>query len=105
MSVIWLKLWHHVWQSVKPLVKDFGSSPTEFTMEVLEEMNLSTPDASIPWRTCAHWDKRFGGLKNAVLSQRIGYSSAGCRTSIRADCALQILPSSEPGCEGEKALY
>lgn len=38
MSVIWLKPWQHVWQSLKQLVKDFGSSPTEFTMEVLEEL-------------------------------------------------------------------
>jgi hypothetical protein len=53
MSVIWLKLWQHVWQSLKPLVNDFGSFPTECTMEVLEEINLSTPDASIPWSACA----------------------------------------------------
>jgi len=45
MSVIWLKLWQHVWQSLKPLVNDFCSSPTECTMEVLEELNLLTPDA------------------------------------------------------------
>jgi hypothetical protein len=38
--VIWLELWQNVWQSLKLLVKDFGSSPTEFTMDVLEELNL-----------------------------------------------------------------
>jgi hypothetical protein len=45
MSVIWLKLWPHVWQRLKPLVNDFGSFPTECTMEVLEELNLLAPDA------------------------------------------------------------
>ncbi len=29
MSVIWLKLWQHVWQSLKLLVKVFGFSPTD----------------------------------------------------------------------------
>jgi hypothetical protein len=43
MSVIWLKLWQHVWQSVKLLVKHLDSSLTEFTMDVLEEVDLSTP--------------------------------------------------------------
>jgi len=34
MSVIWLKLWQHVWQSLNLLVKGFGSSPTEFKVEI-----------------------------------------------------------------------
>jgi len=67
---------------LKPLVNDFGS-----------------------FQPNPQWNKRFGGLKNAILSQRIGYRSAGCRTSVRADCALQILPCSELGGEGEKVLY
>jgi hypothetical protein len=51
MSVTWLKLWRHVWQSLKQLVKGVTSS-TGFTTEVLEELNLSTPDASIAWFAC-----------------------------------------------------
>ena len=99
MSVIWLKLWQHVWQSLKPLVKGFGSSPTEFKVEIWRTKYLNS------WYVYSlaclrHWNKRFGGLKNAVLSQRIGYNSAGCRTSVRDDCALPILPCSKPGCEG-----
>ncbi len=49
MSVIWLKPWQHVWQSLKLLVKDLGSSLTEFTMEVLEGANLSTPEMRSIW--------------------------------------------------------
>ncbi len=42
MSVIWLKPWRHVWQSLKLLIKDFGSPPTEFTMDVLEKLTRCT---------------------------------------------------------------
>ena len=93
MSVIWLKLWQHVWQSLKPLVKDFGSSSTECTMEVLEELNLLTPDAWILWRARAigtrdleDWKMPFY-LKELDIVPRV----AGLR-SVRlclADFALQ----------------
>ena len=55
--------------------------------------------------SAAHVPRNNGGMKNAVLSQRVGHISAGCRSSVCADCALPILPSSEPGCKGEKTLY
>jgi len=50
-------------------------------------------------------NKRFAGLKSAVLSQRKGYNTPYRRIPVRADCALRILPCSESGCEGEEALY
>ncbi len=53
MSVTWLKLWRHVWQSLKLLVKSIDTSSTGFKMEVLEEINLSSHDAEIPWSACA----------------------------------------------------
>ncbi len=53
MSVTWLKLWRHVWQSLKLLVKGIDTSSTGFKMEVLEEINLSSHDAEIPWGACA----------------------------------------------------
>ena len=47
MSVTWLKLWRHVWQSLKLIVKGIDTSSTGFKMEVLEEINLSSHDAVI----------------------------------------------------------
>jgi len=66
MSVTWLKPWQRVWQSLKLLVKAFGSSPAEFTMGVLEKLKFSTPEMRSIW---------YEAFKHCKYPEDVGHSA------------------------------